>query len=86
MASESFRQFEVGPTLPKEHIPTVVPPELLQGAVKCSDGRCKYVNHLDWFAVDFLEEYSALDSGILEDQTEFIVTAIDKVGTTSKPQ
>jgi hypothetical protein len=82
MGSESFRQFESGPTLPKEPIPTALPPEILQGAVKGSGGRCRYANHLDWFGVDFLEEYSALDSGILEDQTEFIVTAINKVRLT----
>jgi GPI inositol-deacylase len=36
----------------------------------------EWFQHLDYFAVDLNEEYSALFGGVLEDQTEFIEHAI----------
>lgn len=35
--------------------------------------------HLDYFAIDLNEEYSALYGGVLEEQTEFVARAIDTV-------
>lgn len=57
---------------------------LLGAPCKCSGGRCEYASRLDWFAVDLLEEYSALDSRILQDQPEVVIRAIEKV-RFSKP-
>ncbi|GAQ87351.1 hypothetical protein KFL_003470080 [Klebsormidium nitens] len=79
MASESTRQFESGFTPAAAPVPTTIPRAMLEGAHKCSKERCQYASRLDWFAVDFLEEYSALDSRILQDQTEFVVKAIEKI-------
>lgn len=79
MASESTRQFESGFTPAAAVIPTTLPRALLEGARKCSGEGCEYASRLDWFVVDFLEEYSALDSRILQDQTEFVAQAIEKV-------
>lgn len=39
----------------------------------------QYTSKLDWFAVDLEGEHSAMDGGILEEHTEYVVNAIHRV-------
>lgn len=39
----------------------------------------QYTSRLDWFAVDLEGEHSAMDGGILEEHTEYVVHAIHRV-------
>lgn len=39
----------------------------------------QYTRQLDWFAVDLEGEHSAMDGGILEEHTEYVVYAIHRV-------
>jgi glycosylphosphatidylinositol deacylase len=39
----------------------------------------QYTCKLDWFAVDLEGEHSAMDGGILEEHTEYVVNAIHRV-------
>ncbi|CAM6094752.1 unnamed protein product [Calypogeia fissa] len=39
----------------------------------------QYANKLDWFTVDLEEEHSAMDGRILEEHTEFVVHAINRI-------
>jgi glycosylphosphatidylinositol deacylase len=39
----------------------------------------QYVNNLDWFTVDLEEEHSAMDGRILEEHTDYVVYAINRV-------
>lgn len=39
----------------------------------------QYSSKLDWFAVDLEGEHSAMDGGILEEHTEYVVYAIHRV-------
>lgn len=41
----------------------------------------QYTRRLDWFAVDLEGEHSAMDGQILEEHTEYVVYAIDRVST-----
>lgn len=39
----------------------------------------QYTRRLDWFAVDLEGEHSAMDGQILEEHTEYVVYAINRV-------
>ncbi|KAM4124714.1 hypothetical protein ACB094_01G252200 [Castanea mollissima] len=39
----------------------------------------QYTSKLDWFAVDLEGEHSAMDGGILEEHTEYVVNAIHRI-------
>ncbi|KAG2714745.1 hypothetical protein I3760_03G043100 [Carya illinoinensis] len=39
----------------------------------------RYTSRLDWFAVDLEGEHSAMDGGILEEHTEYVVNAIHRI-------
>ncbi|KAI4350570.1 hypothetical protein L6164_005017 [Bauhinia variegata] len=39
----------------------------------------QYTSRLDWFAVDLEGEHSAMDGGIIEEHTEYVVYAIHKI-------
>lgn len=43
----------------------------------------RYTCRLDWFAVDLEGEHSAMDAGILEEHTEYVVNAIHRVFLSS---
>lgn len=39
----------------------------------------QYTSMLDWFAVDLEGEHSAMDGGILQEHSEYVVYAIHRV-------
>lgn len=43
----------------------------------------QYDSKLDWFAVDLEGEHSAMDGGILEEHTEYVVNAIHRVSSVT---
>ena len=77
MAAESFRAYQNGPLEPtfyQEASSALSVNELNEFSIPSRYGRM-----LDWFSVDLEGEHSAMDGGILEEQTEYVVYAIHRV-------
>ena len=81
MAAESDRAYQGGPLERTFYQEASLTPEE-GGADFDSFGfqpPNQYTSKLDWFAVDLEGEHSAMDGGILEEHTEYVVNAIHRV-------
>lgn len=81
MAAESDRAYQGGPLERTFYQEASLTPEE-GGADLDSFGfqlPNQYTSKLDWFAVDLEGEHSAMDGGILEEHTEYVVNAIHRV-------
>ena len=79
MAAESDRAYQGGPLERTFYQEAFLTPEeggLDADVVKLPN---QYNSRLDWFAVDLEGEHSAMDGGILEEHTEYVVYAIHRV-------
>lgn len=83
LAAESDRAYQGGPLEPTFYQDASLTPEE-RGLNALDDIDCftppnQYTSMLDWFAVDLEGEHSAMDGGILEEHTEYVVYAIHRV-------
>lgn len=81
MAAESDRAYRNGPLERSFYQEASLSPEEGGAHVNLSEFHLpnQYTSKLDWFAVDLEGEHSAMDGGILEEHTEYVVYAIHKV-------
>lgn len=83
LAAESDRAYQGGPLEPTFYQDASLTPEE-RGLNALDDIDCftppnQYTSMLDWFAVDLEGEHSAMDGGILEEHTEYVVYAIHRI-------
>ena len=81
MAAESDRAYQGGPLERTFYQEASLTPEEggLDADVVNFQLPNQYTSRLDWFAVDLEGEHSAMDGGILEEHTEYVVYAIHRV-------
>ncbi|XP_059449322.1 uncharacterized protein LOC132180491 isoform X3 [Corylus avellana] len=81
VAAESDRAFQGGPLERTFYQEAFLTPE--EGGLDFDEAGFQLPNHytckLDWFAVDLEGEHSAMDGGILEEHTEYVVNAIHRI-------
>lgn len=81
MAAESDRAYQGGPLERTFYQEASLTPE--EGGADFESAGFqlpnRYTSKLDWFAVDLEGEHSAMDGGILEEHTEYVVNAIHRV-------
>jgi glycosylphosphatidylinositol deacylase len=81
VAAESDRAFQGGPLERTFYQEASLTPE--EGGLDFDEAGFQLPNHytckLDWFAVDLEGEHSAMDGGILEEHTEYVVKTIHRV-------
>ena len=81
MAAESDRAYQGGPLERTFYQEASLTPE--EGGADFDSAGFQlpnqYTSKLDWFAVDLEGEHSAMDGGILEEHTEYVVNAIHRV-------
>ncbi|KAJ7974736.1 GPI inositol-deacylase [Quillaja saponaria] len=81
IAAESDRAYQNGPLERTFYQEASLTPEEGGADIDLSGFHTpnQYTNRLDWFAVDLEGEHSAMDGGILEEHTEYVVYAIHKI-------
>ncbi|XP_062151546.1 GPI inositol-deacylase isoform X6 [Alnus glutinosa] len=81
VAAESDRAFQGGPLERAFYQEASLTPE--EGGLDFDEAGFqlpnRYTCRLDWFAVDLEGEHSAMDGGILEEHTEYVVNAIHRI-------
>lgn len=81
LAAESDRAYQAGPPERAFYQEAFLTPE--EGGLDTDVADFQLPNHytrrLDWFAVDLEGEHSAMDGGILEEHTEYVVYAIHRI-------
>ncbi|KAF4385810.1 hypothetical protein F8388_010366, partial [Cannabis sativa] len=79
MAAESDRAYQGGPLERTFYQEASLTPE--EGGLDADIVKLpsQYTSRLDWFAVDLEGEHSAMDGGILEEHTEYVVYAIHRI-------
>ncbi|KAF7801554.1 GPI inositol-deacylase isoform X1 [Senna tora] len=81
LAAESDRAYQNGPLEHSFYQEASLSPEEGGSQMNLSEFHLpnQYTSKLDWFAVDLEGEHSAMDGGILEEHTEYVVYAIHKI-------
>ena len=84
LAAESSRAYQAGPLEPSFYQEATILSDdegrsLLSEDLDNFEHPREYARMLDWFAVDLEEEHSAMDGRILEEHTEYVVYAINRV-------